>query len=250
MRFQWPRPLDAWRKFFAEVGIVVVGVLLALLAQQLVDGLSWRKQVRLTDQALTDELSDAIANASERMMVDQCLRDRLNSLITKLRDSDGAWTADPMRLGNTPRYSISTIAPVAYRAPTRTWGQSAWEAAKASGVLNHMPRERVAGYAAIYALMDDERRWQRTEETLYPQLVHLSFDGSIDAQARREALSTLGHLDWLNGSLVNAGEQLIAATRKLNLDFNRTRLAAELKQREATQRAFRGSCTRHFNPHV
>lgn len=244
------KPSHGWNAVAWELAIVTIGVLLALLAQQMVDELSWRKQVRQTDQALTDELADAIANVSERMMVNQCLRDRLIVLVTKLKTNEAAWKADPMLLGNSPRGAISTIAPVVYRAPTRTWGQSAWEAAKSSGVLNHMSREKVANYAAVYALMDDERRWQSIEETLYPQLVHLSFDGTLDAQARREALDTLGHLDWLNGSLVNAGDQLIAATRKLDLDFSRSNLAAELKQREATQRAFRGSCTTHFVPDV
>ena len=36
MRFALPKPIHGWRAFWGEVGIIVLGVLIALGAQQLV----------------------------------------------------------------------------------------------------------------------------------------------------------------------------------------------------------------------
>ena len=37
MHFHLPKPLHGWRAFAGEVGIIVIGVLIALGAQQLVE---------------------------------------------------------------------------------------------------------------------------------------------------------------------------------------------------------------------
>ena len=38
MHFHLPKPLHGWRELIGEVGIIVVGVLIALSAEQLVEG--------------------------------------------------------------------------------------------------------------------------------------------------------------------------------------------------------------------
>ena len=42
MRFQLPQPLHGWRVFAGEVGVIVLGVLLALAAQQAGEGFQVR----------------------------------------------------------------------------------------------------------------------------------------------------------------------------------------------------------------
>ena len=37
MHFHLPKPLHGWREFWGEVGIIVIGVLIALGAQQVVE---------------------------------------------------------------------------------------------------------------------------------------------------------------------------------------------------------------------
>jgi hypothetical protein len=46
-----PKPLHGWRAFAGEVGVIVLGVLIALGAQQLAENLAWRQKV---DAALAD----------------------------------------------------------------------------------------------------------------------------------------------------------------------------------------------------
>ena len=52
MKIQLPKPLHGWRAFAGEVGTIVLGVLLALGAQELMQGLHWRSEVRETRKAL------------------------------------------------------------------------------------------------------------------------------------------------------------------------------------------------------
>jgi hypothetical protein len=41
MHFHMPKPIHGWRQFFGEVGIIVVGVLIALSAEQIVEERTW-----------------------------------------------------------------------------------------------------------------------------------------------------------------------------------------------------------------
>jgi hypothetical protein len=45
MHFHLPKPLHGWREFTGEVGIIVIGVLIALGAQQVVEAAQWRSKV-------------------------------------------------------------------------------------------------------------------------------------------------------------------------------------------------------------
>ena len=42
MHVQLPKPLHGWRAFVGEVGIIVIGVLIALGAQQIAETIHWR----------------------------------------------------------------------------------------------------------------------------------------------------------------------------------------------------------------
>ena len=243
MRSKLPEPFHGWRKFAGEVGVIVLGVLIALGAQQVADTLQGRNEARLTDIALTDEIAASIVHAAERQMVYQCLRGRLNYLIEKVAKAGDRWVGDPMPL---EQAAIGvTIVPTAYRTPSREWNENVWEAAQNSGVFAYMPRERVAAYSNIYATIEGERKANELELQAFPQLLYLSYDTTLDAEARQQALGALGRLDWLNGTILFDGRQLIEEARAMRLDFSRTNLKRDLAEAERTQRAFRGNCVQH-----
>jgi hypothetical protein len=80
MRMRFFKPLNGWRAFFGEVGIIVLGVLIALAAQQLVEKLSERNVAAETNAAVTDELNDGLAGITLRRMAEPCIDRRLNEL--------------------------------------------------------------------------------------------------------------------------------------------------------------------------
>ena len=241
MPIKLPTPLNGWRVFAGEVGVIVLGVLIALGAQQAVETLRWRNEVRLTEDALTIEIADSVVHAAERQIVARCLSGRLSDLIGKVNSNTGPWTGDPLPL---PRRatSVTTTTPAAYRTPNRPWSEDVWVATQNGGVFNHMPRERLAAFAKVYARMEGLRKVNEFEHQVFPELLYLSFDTQLDAAARQRALATLGRLDWLNGTILLDGKILIDEVRAIGLDFSRTSLQREITDAERSQRAFRGEC--------
>ena len=237
-------PPNGWNSVAWELAIVVLGVLIALGAQEAVEELRWREEVRLTEEALTIEIADSVLHASERQMVGRCLNDRLAHLIGKVSSNQGPWSGDPLALPPTAGVKITT--PGAYRTPNRPWNDDVWVATQNGGVFNHMPRERLAAFAKVYARMEGLRKVNEFEHQVFPELLYLSFDTQLDAASRHRALATLGRLDWLNGTILLDGERLIDEVRTLRLDFSRTNLKRGMADAERTQRGFRGKCVEHF----
>ena len=238
-------PPNGWNAVSWELGIVVVGVLIALGAQQAVEELRWRNEVRLTEDALTIEIADSVRHASERQMVNRCLSARLAHLIGKVGSNDGPWSGDPLPLSRTATV-VTTTTPMAYRTPNRPWNDDVWVATQNGGVFSHMPRERVAGFAKVYARMEGLRKMNEFEHQVFPELLYLSFDTRLDAAARQRALATLGRLDWLNGTIVLDGEKLVEEARAMRLDFASTSLKRGMADVERAQRALRGKCVQPF----
>jgi hypothetical protein len=79
MHFHLPKPLHGWRSFMGEVGIIVLGVWIALTAEQMVESLRWQQRVSSTEEPLRRDLALASDIASERVAVRRCLDDRLIS---------------------------------------------------------------------------------------------------------------------------------------------------------------------------
>lgn len=238
-------PPNGWNAVAWELAIVVVGVLIALGAQQAVEELRWRDEVRLTEDALTIEIADSVLHASERQMVNRCLGDRLTHLIGKVSSNKGPWSGDPLPLPRTAS-GVTTTTPAAYRTPNRPWNDDVWVATQNGGVFSHMPRERVAAFAKVYARMEGLRKVNEFEHQVFPELLYLSFDTGLDAAARQRALATLGRLDWLNGTILLDGANLIDEVRAMRLDFSRTSLKRGMADVERRQRALRGECVQHF----
>jgi hypothetical protein len=245
MHFHLPKPLHGWREFVGEVGIIVIGVLIALGAEQAIDTIHWRHQAAATREALGAEVAVSAADGAERVALEECLRDRLGELLAKLNATNGSWAANPMKLGQA-RVSarILPIMPLAYRTPTRDWTDDAWQAAKSTGMLNHMTRDETADYSRLYAMIDGLRSFQDQENALAPTLSFLSFDQHLDNVSRVNALMALGQLDALNAQLALNGRLLVEAAKEMHLKFDRAALAKSTQDTFLAQRRLRGTCVK------
>ena len=58
MHFHLPKPLHGWREFVGEVGIIVIGVLIALSAEQAVEAWHWHDKVSVVRRSLMGELGN------------------------------------------------------------------------------------------------------------------------------------------------------------------------------------------------
>jgi type II secretory pathway pseudopilin PulG len=66
MHVHLPKPLHGWRAFVGEVGIIVLGVLIALGAEQLVEAVHWRQETQIAREALNAEASGNLISAAGR----------------------------------------------------------------------------------------------------------------------------------------------------------------------------------------
>ena len=70
------KALHGWRQIGAEVGIIVVGVLIALVAQQVVESIHEDAQVREFRHATDDELAYDLGVYQQRISFAPCVRAR------------------------------------------------------------------------------------------------------------------------------------------------------------------------------
>jgi len=77
MHFHLPKPLHGWRAFFGEVGIIVLGVLIALSAEQVAEWFHWQSKLRESEAAIARDLALASDLASERVAIARCSEHRL-----------------------------------------------------------------------------------------------------------------------------------------------------------------------------
>jgi hypothetical protein len=80
MDIRKPKPIHSWREFLGEIGIIVIGVLLALAGEQTVEALHHRSQVAELSEALDLELSHNLAVLKDTVELRQCIGHRLTEI--------------------------------------------------------------------------------------------------------------------------------------------------------------------------
>jgi len=135
MAMRFPAPLNGWRAFAGEVGTIVLGVLLALGAQELMQELHWRSEVKQTRRALDGELARDLAAFNYRHRNKACTAERLAEL--------RRWTA---ALASGERMSLKHEIEEPPYFSIRT---AAWEITDGE-IASHIPVKAKLNYAALY----------------------------------------------------------------------------------------------------
>jgi len=141
MRFRLPKPLHGWRAFAGEVGIIVIGVLIALGAQQFVDGIHQRNEVAQLVGALRSELADNRARWEHVRASDPCTLQRLDAL--------ERWNATAPRDARLKR---------AYRLFLWNQHSGAWDLAKTSETTANIPLRQRLIFASLYDAINNWRQ--------------------------------------------------------------------------------------------
>jgi hypothetical protein len=141
MRFTLPKPLHGWRAFAGEVGIIVLGVLIALGAQQVAEGVQERGEARDAESEIRGELAHNIAMLRSRWAVRACVENRVDEL-QKLIDSarDDGTIATPKWVGR-PQFWTMQLA--------------RWQTTLQAGRAALLPPDDLALYGSLYSFMDN-----------------------------------------------------------------------------------------------
>lgn len=177
MRLRGWRPENGWRGFSTDLIVVVLGVLIALGAEQSISWLRLQGEVNSLRSALRDELSNNFASYQYRLVQPRCVASRLTELKT-LRDRALAGEAAGVdgEIGRPSNASLRT---------------SVWNA-RSSEVMDAMPLEQRLAYSSLYdelafnfGLIDQEREAWRSLAR---------FNGS--RRLSRDDAQTLSELVW------------------------------------------------------
>jgi hypothetical protein len=227
MHFHLPKPLHGWRAFAGEVGIIVLGVLIALGAEQLVDNWSWRQKVNDAERTMRIELAeDDGPQAYGRVIIGPCLDAQL------ARIHDGAGQIQPQELR---QWALT------YMPPFRSWDSEAWKTVLGSDVGSHMAPDRLVEWSSPYRVINDMTAANKSERDLATDLREAlpptGEPSAADLQAlRRDATQLRSY----NGGLFRASQLLLARSRALGA------LVPEVMQQQLLReaRAIYGDCAR------
>ena len=135
MHVHLPKPLHGWRAFVGEVGIIVIGVLIALAADEAVETLRWHHQVLLAEEELKSPIERDLVNAAQRTMEATCVARRLGDLSVLLENAQ--------TVGRLP--AIGTIGD----PPRGPWTFQTWDALVSGQIVVHMPQKKMMAYSNV-----------------------------------------------------------------------------------------------------
>lgn len=183
-------PPHGWNAVAWELGIVTLGVLIALAAQQWADDLGWRARARAATEGVRDEVADHYRFSAEWRRVEPCLYAQIDRLAARLTAADGE------RIEPAPVYTEPSFAFYVLRMPSRTYNRGAWDAAISDGATTHMDRRMRNALNTVYTRIDQLNAANTQNNDAYPQLFGLSRSLPMDAASR---LGFLRILDQLRG---------------------------------------------------
>jgi hypothetical protein len=190
------KPIHGWREFAKEVGIIVLGVLIALGAEQTVEMLRWRGAVGSGRETLHKEIAFDNGYFRDRLAIAPCMDRRLAALTALVAD---AAAGKPPNGPDGPRPMI----------PGRLTLVSAWNAEQASQTLTHFPRDELTKLGSYYDLLQSVRGWIEQENDAWASLGALGYKGPIgpqDVALLRRDLQRARYLEYL--TVINARRKL------------------------------------------
>ena len=73
MHVHLPKPLHGWREFAGEVGIIVLGVIIALALGQAVQAWQWHEDVKTARGSIQREMAFDLAFFADRLRIANCV---------------------------------------------------------------------------------------------------------------------------------------------------------------------------------
>jgi hypothetical protein len=233
MHFLLPKPLHGWRSFLGEVGIIVLGVLIALGAGQSVESWQLHKKIERAEAAMRLELAeDDGPQAYGRVVIGGCLDKEIATI------HDGAGQMPPDRLRQLA---------LAYNPPNRTWDTEAWKAVPGSDVGSHMGAERLVQWSSPYRVLGWMTERNARERELVIDLQEALPPTGTPSEANLQDLRrTAAQLRWINTSFYRGSQLLLKRSEKLGAAVPDPTRSALLKE----ARAIYGTCAQAPRPNA
>ena len=171
MHIHLPKPLHGWREFIGEVSIIVIGVLIALLAEEVVQSLHWRGEVRDFRAAVDHELALNLGTFRYSERQRPCIERRLTELQTFLERS---------RKGEVVQLEGRIGGPAQLSQYTSVWDN------KDAAVVAHLPLGTRLKYAQLYDEFRNTNEIKGLQSQVWQQLIAFDEPGALTLEDRRK----------------------------------------------------------------
>jgi hypothetical protein len=208
MEVHKPKLVQNWRELFKEWGIIVLGVLTALLAEQAVQSIDWRHKVTVADSEMSNELSTSDGpQAYVRVAIHDCVDARLDDIRKAVESGD--------RLRS--RRLIDS-----FWLPSRTWDSLAHESAMASDVASHMAHDKMFQFRIAYEMIPAMERLGERELVDRASLRAIpARGGALETSEKLAALDAVEALRIDNDTMDRESQFILQHIAKVGLGLDR-----------------------------
>ena len=200
MSFKFPRPARGWPEFIDDVAIVVVGVILALAAQEFVGGLHQRGAYQETRRNVFDEVAHNLGRLNQRLGTQACINDRLRAL--QLLIAARTPLPRPLWVGRPQIWSNDS---------------GRWQAALAGQLQDAFSSDELARLSNLYATFDRLWELQADEQRAWGRLRTMENVTAIDRQLQDELILALQQARLSNYQLHVGITQTLDSAAKLGI---------------------------------
>lgn len=208
MDIHLPKLPHSWREFLKEYGIIVLGVLTALFAEQAVQSVDWRHKVKSAIVDMKQELSVADGPESyARLAMHNCVSSRLAAIEQAVESGNR----------QASRKLIETVW-----LPKRTYDSFAHDSAVASDVASHMPAEDMFNFRIVYSLVPELNRLQDRELADLAELRALpSSGGPLEQSEKLTEMNAIEALRLDNDRMARAASFTLRHARDIGLRLDK-----------------------------
>ncbi len=193
-----PKPWHGWREFLKEYLIIVVGVLTALGAEQVVAKARDAQLAQETRATARAELKGTFAAFANRRATQTCIDRRLDEVARLLAASERPDYRPPTWIG---------------RPQEAVYSSASWDAAAQGGRVALLSQNEQAAFGKVYSGLHDLAGLQRDEQKAWADIRQLEDQPHLDPQMRASVRSAL--------------QQARLANWNVRVDFEQSAVMAE-----------------------
>ena len=208
-----------WFAVVMDLVIVVLGVGLALMAQQWLQNAQQRADLENAEIALRADLDSNYFNAHEWLSMANCRRIRTKKIAERLSESSPQWVGMPWLGYNVlENYVLPSVLPTNFR----TWGSRIWNAELEKGTFDSMDKSRRHLFDELFSQTKLMQDIQGDADEIHARLKALTMTTKITPSDRIRYFELLAVYDRQSGLLEHASQQVIDNIESIGLAYDRS----------------------------
>lgn len=225
MHIHPPKPLHGWKEFLNEIFVIVIGVLIALGFEQVVEELHWQHKVHDGEERLQSELNSVYRAAILQVVLAPCVNRQFDALEERVLKS-GA-TLDPATaIPLSDRMAWTGAAQPVILTRHRLMPTGIWGTLNADGTLLHMPIRQQRRLGLIYKFAE---AYGEASAHL-DGLSDLNRPVPLDPSVRYLMVERIQATRNAHFAMTNAAVQIVANLKEMGLAPSVSQSEANLRQ--------------------